>query len=142
MQLENGGTIDTRNLSPFLIVVRPWPRAVGSHCDAARCISSAIVPIQNILSTGASETLGDFTTRGQVNYPMVVKPGEATGHTAHNGVTVRPPPTALLNPSSVPVLLASMRCTDPTRCTDYLTMLLSSQAPAGLLVLNCVSVGR
>ena len=42
MQLENGGTIDTRNLSPFLVVV---------------------------------------------NYPMVVKPGEPTGHTAHNGVT-------------------------------------------------------
>ena len=42
MTLENGGTIDTRNLSPFLIVV---------------------------------------------NYPMVVKPGEPTGHTAHNGVT-------------------------------------------------------
>ena len=38
----SGGTIDTRNLSPFLIVV---------------------------------------------NYPMVVKPGEPTGHTKHNGVT-------------------------------------------------------
>ena len=47
MQLENGGTIDTRNLSPFLVVV---------------------------------------------NYPMVVKPGEPTGHTAHNGAS---PPTTI-----------------------------------------------
>ena len=52
MQLENGGTIDTRNLSPFLIVV---------------------------------------------NYPMIVKPGETMGHTAHNGVTrfVRGKPTLI-----------------------------------------------
>jgi hypothetical protein len=42
IKTADGGTIDTRNLSPFLIVV---------------------------------------------NYPMVVKPGEPTGHTKYNGVT-------------------------------------------------------